>query len=654
MTDSTGDSLQNRQEQAKLFLRLAILIFILNIIPILTILYGGVIYEWAGSDVFNLALISFHIIGLLAIFCIILGYMQRKALLEEEDRLLLAKRKERTQVFETNDDYLFNAQRNLDKFLKYSPYVLLALMVLSIGGDLMDFWFHWGKYESELIPKDHTQAAFLSLLLGIIILFGGVFCIGQSRDKAFRWLRPLGAWLVFSFIILGLATFGTILHKFELPQWNLYLRNTVFGLLGFLGIELIINLVIEFYRPRTIEEERPVFESRLLSLFTEPGGVVKNVADTLDYQFGFKASRTWIYQFLERAIIPLMLIWLLALWLFTCIAEVGTGEIGIRERFGVIQEDQALTAGIYLKLPWPCEKITRFPIDQLLEVKVGSEMVDEKGKEHGKEVILWTESHYAKESRYLVATEKIPSQKSSATDEDKSQLAFLSEEVPVSYMAAFIPVQYKIRNIIQYAYQNQNSPTILKTVAEREVAKYLASADMLKVMSTQRGKLIKDLTVNIQKVADELKLGIEIIQVNLHDAHPPVEKVAPAFQEVVGAQEEMEADILQAKAYKAKTLPKAYAKKQTIIKEAESYRDSKEKISKAETERFRKQMIAYRTMPEMYTLRAYLDFLENDCESARKFIVPDSTRSDVYIINLEEKARLDLLDADLTDIKEAK
>ena len=47
--------------------------------------------------------------------------------------------------------------------------------------------------------------------------------------------------------------------------------------------ELVVNFIIEFYRPRSLGESRPVFESQLLSLFTEPGGVLRNIASALDY-----------------------------------------------------------------------------------------------------------------------------------------------------------------------------------------------------------------------------------------------------------------------------------------------------------------------------------------------------------------------------------
>ena len=47
-----------------------------------------------------------------------------------------------------------------------------------------------------------------------------------------------------------------------------------------------------------------------------------------------------------------------------------------------------------------------------------------------------------------------------------------------------------------------------------------------------------------------------------------------------------------------------------------------------------------------------MKFLENDCKDIRKYIVPSSSKNDVYVINLEEKRRLEFIDID--DLEESK
>jgi regulator of protease activity HflC (stomatin/prohibitin superfamily) len=224
--------------------------------------------------------------------------------------------------------------------------------------------------------------------------------------------------------------------------------------------------------------------------------------------------------------------------------------------------------------------------------------------------------------------------------------------VPVSFLAAMLPIQYRIRNVIDYAYHHEDAPATLRALAEREVTDYLASANLLDVMSTGRGEATRILAKNLQAAADAVGLGIEIVHVNFHDAHPPIEQVAPSFQAVVGAQEEKEARILAARSYEKKTLPGARAEARKQTSAAAGYANQVIKVAAAEMERFGQQVLVYRTMPEMFILRTYLDFLERDCLETRKYVVPESMRDEVFIINLEEKAQLDLLSADLSDIRE--
>jgi regulator of protease activity HflC (stomatin/prohibitin superfamily) len=108
--------------------------------------------------------------------------------------------------------------------------------------------------------------------------------------------------------------------------------------------------------------------------------------------------------------------------------------------------------------------------------------------------------------------------------------------------------------------------------------------------------------------------------------------------------------ILKAQAYREKVLPQIEAKKMRLIEEANAYSYKVTKVSKAESERFNKQLQAYAVMPFIYKLRTYLSLLENDAKDIRKFIVSSTLPYEVYELNFEQKQRLDLIDADLDTI----
>jgi len=627
--------IQLKMDESKQLQTISLLIGIYCLISAISILSTR---TWMGSGSFSLLFIPYLISLILAANTCILGFLSGKEAQEEEDKKLLEKRKEK-KALETGEDVLFSAARTLGNFKRYSPYVITLLNFIIIAGILFSFKMYLATRNIIPVPAKPSQAAFISALFAFMSIFAGIFCVGQSREKNFRWLRPLGGWLILSSILGMMATFAIFMHRFDKPMWDIVIGNIIFTIAMILGIELLFNFIVEFYRPRTSGEERPVFESRILSLFTEPGGFIRNVADTLDYQFGFKVSRTWIYLFLEKSIIPLVLLWLLAFWLFTCISEVGPGEAGIRENFGRIIDEAALSdgtikplkEGVYLKLPWPVGKMTRVPVKKIVEIAVGVELTNDKDENITPAVVLWTVEHYGKEEKFIVAAEKKPTDK----------------ENPVSYMSATFGIQYRAKEnqVIDFAFRNDDIPVFLKSISEREISKYLASVDILKLMSTERGKAVSFLTERIQDSADKLNLGIEIVSLNLHDVHPPVETVAPAFEEVASARQEKEATILNAKAYENKILPSAEAEASKIVADAETSRDNSIKLAEAEMMRFKKQLDAYKIMPEMYKLRTYLDFFEKECNDIRKIVIGDSDTKNVYIFNFEEKTRLDLIDA---------
>jgi regulator of protease activity HflC (stomatin/prohibitin superfamily) len=655
-----GETLQARQERANTFWLVSLLVTLLIPLPGLTVAILGPWLRWAKSDLFDIALVPFAVAAWLALGALGLGHLRRKARQEEEDRRLLEQRKRQAaaSVFEGEDEYLRRHQRALARYERYAPFGLLAGVIVILAGALAGFWFGWAGRAATAAAATATpgQAAFVALLIALATVFGGIFCLGQSREPEYRWLQAVGAWLTLAALTCAGAGASLVCRYLEMPDGDAYGRVAAFVLLVLLGIELVGNFIVEFYRPRTLGEDRPVFESRLLALFTEPGGVVKNVADTLDYQFGFKASGTWMYRFVERAVIPLLLVWLATLWLLTCLAEVGYGEVGVRERFGKALLDRApLGPGLYFKLPWPGERLARHPVGQLREIVIGSQ-VKVEGKDRAAagtrlagdtrkyEVVLWTVSHYDQESQYLVAANRSPG------TADTTVTA--TDDVSVSFLSAMLPIQYRIRDIVAFAYRHRDATAALRDLAEREVTNYLASADLLRVMSTGRGEATQILTERLQTAADNIGLGVDIVYVNFHDAHPPIEQVAPSFQAVVGAQEEKESQILAARSYERKTLPEARGAARREVSIAAAYADQVVKVSEAEMERFSRQVLVYRTMPAMFILRTYLDFLERDCSEVRKYVVAESGRDEVFILNLEEKAQLDLISADLSDLRE--
>ncbi len=631
-----SNNLSAVMERYSLSVKLAAISCVVSAALSILVLLAGPVYEWSGFTTFSLTAIPYVLSFLFSMMALIHSKFSESAVRDEEEKTLLQKRKEsKTSLLDVSEDVRFTAGRTLLNFEKYIPSTVAILCALLMAAVLVVFWRSYIFRPESLpvlgtgLPKQPILMAFTSVLCAVISLFLGIFLAGQSHVFEFRWLRPVGAWLMAGAVIMFFTAGSSVLAELKMTHWNLFFSKIFFFALAILCVELFTNFISEFYRPRNQMEDRPVYESRLLSFFTEPGGVMRNIADSLDYQFGFKVSRTWIYGFLEKAIVPAFLLWMFLFWIFTAVCEVAPGEFGIRERFGSAPKDSpVLTPGVYLKMPWPFERIVRVSINVIHQVDVGGELLNE-GKVQKPAVVLWTTEHGGADG-FLVANEQGGTEVSNA----------------VSVLTTILPISYKVKaaDVYNYAFRFKDVPKILKTIGEQESTRYFASTDFIRDMSSGRGKIVNELQSRIQKETDRLGLGIEIVCVNMTDAHPPYKEVAPAFQEVLAAKEEAKGMVFAARAEEAKLLSEGRIKSLSITSTASAYKFNVSNVAAADAFRFQRQLTAFNEQPQLFRLRTYLDFLENDCRDLRKFILSSKMPSQIYEVNMEEKPRLDLLE----------
>jgi len=90
---------------------------------------------------------------------------------------------------------------------------------------------------------------------------------------------------------------------------DLYVAYALCVVLALTAVETLVGLVLEIYRPRLKgQAARLLYESRLIGLFGQPGGLITTAAQALDYQFGFKVSETWIFKRLKQAVLLIILL----------------------------------------------------------------------------------------------------------------------------------------------------------------------------------------------------------------------------------------------------------------------------------------------------------------------------------------------------------
>ncbi len=570
------------------------------------------------------------------------SYIQMR--LEERERLErleieeLARAKGGAALFERTDEELLIAKKSREQFEKYFVPGFTVLLTL-IEAAACVYLYRW----LNTVVVTHSQIL-VSLgvygLFGLVLFIIGKYSAGLIRLEKHRLLSPATSHLLLGAYLLGLNIISIIAIEAGFEQADRLLALLLTILLGLLAVENFLTLILEIYRPRVPGAvERVLYESRLVGLLSKPEGVLTTAAHALDYQFGFKVSDTWVYKFFRQALPLLIFVQLLALELSTCIVVVEVGEKGLRERFGKPVGDGIVEPGIHLKLPFPIDKIRRFRTDQIQTFIAGMEHKEDQEhneKEEHKKVLLWTVQHTTKDPFLLL----VSSREQAGTGSEKEA----RRTPPVNLLAASIPVQFQIKDLHSWAYNHTEPDKLLKHIATRELVQYLLSADYDEVLSSKRLEASEILKNRIQQRADELKLGVNIINVGLNDMHPPV-PIAAAYEQVVSSKQKQEATILSAKAHGIETNEMALAGAVSKTNAAVANAIRLQELARAQAFSFTNRLAAYQAAPDVYKQRAYLQALVRNSSKFKKYIMLSTNVKEVIQFNLEENIRPELLES---------
>jgi len=636
------------------------------------------------TGVFAVYALSWQILAGAVIWAVLAVQFYQMALAQQE-KLDMA------QLQLGSGDTIFEAQKNHSELFAvaqnrlriFEKWILPVFSVsLAVYEIAMGAWLirHILQRQTEQQPSHLLLGAVLAVSVAFLSFLFSLFATGMSSQQQWRALRAGGSYLLATAILSFAAAAGMAFAQFKVLVLLAVLDWIVPIVILVLGLETALNFVLDIYRPRLKGQySSNAFDSRLLAIIASPGNILQTAASAIDYQFGFKVSQTWFYKIMEQAVVPLIIVSAVILYFLSCIVIVGPGSEAIIEHFGSAFDSQGsvrlIGPGLTFKLPWPFETAKKFPTKEIQEIHIGYVPEDDPDKQ--KAALLWGKEHYKAEYNLLVATESISSQEKGA--------------VPVSIIRAAIPVQYRVVDLYKYLYGHGDSRKVLEALCYREVIKFAAGAriepesesggDEESLLGAGRAKAAAELVEIIQKEADQMGLGVEIVFMGLQGFHPPPE-VSQDFQAVTGAVQKKQAAILEAIAERdklfttnvgsvkqAETLyelaekymqAKQAGKKQqqqtdkikieldsafsqasgqlfAKLRQAQSYAYEKATLAKATGKRFGQQLEAYRASKQIYKHELKMGMLEEALEKIRKYIVVAEGDKQVTIIDLQEK-----------------
>lgn len=454
------------------------------------------------------------------------------------------------------------AQTRLEWMLRYMlPAFGLASAVIMIGFGTwmltrlnMRFGFfdladrEWLLLNTPQIPL----AMILMSLVCLVTFFFGRYATGMARVNEWQLLRGCGGFMLGNSVatLAVIVGFGANLYR-QIETWDRAIAFIIPMLMLVIGVETLLAFVLDLYRPRTPGTvARAAYDSRLLGLLSEPGGIAHSLREAINYQFGFQITHSWFYLLMERAFLPLFWTAAIALWLLTSVIIVEPYERAIVTHWGrQVNAADPLAPGIHFKQPWPIEKVEKFNTDQLYEIEIGFKAgythEEDPGKSGQPEVELWTDDKHAGHEHFNFLLPPPPrSENAPTTAAVDVSIDGKSTQAPVNISRMHVAIQFRLRpdRLAEHTGSAGKPEDILKALAWNEVLQMAASTDIDSLMGPERARMSDALKKRLSKRADQAKLGYEIVYVGILGVHPE-KTVAEAFRRVVTAQQEKIAEI---------------------------------------------------------------------------------------------------------------
>ncbi len=274
---------------------------------------------------------------------------------------------------------------------------------------------------------------------------------------------------------------------------------------------------------------------------------------------------------------------LLAFYLTSGTYSLENGQKALVIRLGEVAKEVS-RSGVHFSFPWPVEKTIKVYTSKVQTVSINRER-------------------------------------------DKNFERLTGDENLISVNAL---ISYDIKNLFNYIYKCVDVKEALQSTGQLCLSRELTSMTVDDVMTTGKSLLRLVLKEKLQKISDEMELGIRIISVEFTDIAPP-ESVSDAFNSVSNARVKKQEIIKDAEGYANAIIPKARADAKSLISNAEAY--SKETLNRAEgsVKAFEEMLAEYERTPEITLNLKMLETMKVILNRSNVKIDTNPSRSIYYI-----------------------
>ncbi|EAP91552.1 putative membrane bound protease protein [Oceanicaulis sp. HTCC2633] len=271
--------------------------------------------------------------------------------------------------------------------------------------------------------------------------------------------------------------------------------------------------------------------------------------------------------------------------------QVGPGEAGVVQRFG--EYVRTAGAGLRVKLPYPIETVETVNVTEIRSITIGTTP---------QEALMVTR------------------------DENIVDLSFT--------------VQWQVdpTRVRDYVFNVRDQRAMVQAVSESAMREVVGTSDLQPIIGTGRGEVAQRAEEIIQDTLDLYEAGIQVVGLQLQESAPP-EDVIAAFQDVISAEQDAEANALQATAYANRIVPEARGDAVRLLEEARGYRDQVVAEAQGQADRFNAIYDEYAQAPDVTRERMYLETMERVLGRSELLILDQNGNGAVPYLPLDQLGR---------------
>lgn len=172
-------------------------------------------------------------------------------------------------------------------------------------------------------------------------------------------------------------------------------------------------------------------------------------------------------------------------------------------------------------------------------------------------------------------------------------------------------VSYEITDPKKYLYNSKEPIIILKNLAQNCIRSTISSYSVDSILTTKKSEIQANIKQMMVKHLDSLDIGLKLVDITMQDAEPPTSDIMSAFKAVETAKQNKQSVINEANKYRNEQIPSAKAEADKLIQKAEAKKESRINEAKGQVTRYEHMYKEYCKNPLITKQRMFYETMED-------------------------------------------